>query len=265
MQIIDFHTHFFPDDLAPKAIDHIVQTSPGAKNRTDGTLRGLHDSMKRARIDLSVTLQVATKPSHVRAINQQVAEAKADQLIIPFGSLHPLMQDSEKEIEYLRSNGIRGIKLHPEYQYFHIDDRSMYPIYEQLANAGLIVVFHTGKDPGPFTCDHALPGAVKRVHRDFPRLKMIAAHMGGWKLWEKVETELSGEEIWFDTSAVNEYMNREDFVRLCRKHGTERILFGSDTPWYDQKEAVEWIQSSSMSSYDIEKILYKNGSELLGI
>ena len=265
MKIIDFHTHFFPDELAPKAIDHIVSTSPGAKNFTDGTLEGLKRSMKKSGINLSVTLPVATRASHVQSINKQCVAAKEHDFLVPFGALHPELEDAHQHIEYLVQNGIRGIKLHPEYQYFHIDDRSLYPMYEQLSGADLVVVFHTGKDPGPFTCDHALPEAVKRVHTDFPKLKMVAAHMGGWKVWDRVEEVLCTENIWFDTSALIDYMDKETFLRICKKHGTERIVFGSDTPWYDQSQTVQWIKSSGLSDKELEMIFHKNSTRLLCI
>ncbi len=265
MKIIDFHTHFFPYELAPKAIKHITETSPGTHNHTDGTLKGLQRSMQESSVDLSVTLGVATKPSHVQSINKQSVALQRYDSIIPFGALHPQFENFAQEIDYLVENGIKGIKLHPEFQYFHIDDRSLYPMYEQLSGADLVVVFHTGKDPGPFTCDHALPEAVKRVHTDFPKLKMVAAHMGGWKVWDRVEEVLCAEEIWFDTSAVNNYMDKDDFLRICKKHGTDRIVFGSDTPWYDQAQSVKWIESSGLSDSELEKIFYKNSSGLLCI
>ena len=92
---------------------------------------------------------------------------------------------------------------------------------------------------------------------------MVAAHMGGWKVWDDVEEILCGENIWFDTSAINGFLDKEQFLNMCRKHNPERIVFGSDTPWYDQAESIRWIESSGLSSTELEMVFHKNGFNLL--
>jgi predicted TIM-barrel fold metal-dependent hydrolase len=265
MQIIDFHTHFFPRDLAPRAIARLIENAAptiAMKNYTDGTAEGLTESMRKSGIAASVALPVATKPSQVSTINKGCADANYPG-IIQFGTLHPEMEGFEAEIDFLSKSGIKGIKLHPEYQYSYIDDPKIFPMYEQLAAAGLAVVFHSGKDPGPFTNDHALPPAIRAVHENFPALKIIAAHMGGWMVWEEVEEVLAGLDICLDTSAIYKLLPPKDFVRLCRKHGTEKILFGSDSPWYDQNESVEWMKRSGLSDVELEAVFYGNAERIL--
>ncbi|MFP4162555.1 MAG: amidohydrolase family protein [Chitinispirillaceae bacterium] len=264
MNIIDFHTHVFPDDLAPRAIAQLIENAPVMQNHTDGTMNGLKQSMKQNNISHSVTLSIATKPSQVTAINKTCAR-NPEKGIFQFGTLHPETENFEEEIDRLVETGIRGIKFHPEYQDFHVDDFRIYPMYESLASSGLIVVFHTGKDPGPFSCDHALPHAIRQVRRDFPRLRMVAAHMGGWMVWDRVEEVLLGEDILFDTSAIYHLMNPETFVRLCRRHGTDRILFGTDSPWYDQGECVRWIEKTRLSDEEKEAVLSGNARRELGL
>jgi len=264
MDIVDFHTHVFPDDLAPRAIAKLIENAPVMKNYTDGTMDGLVRSMNQHGISCSVTLSIATKPSQVSAINRACTENYREG-IMQFGTLHPETENFQEEINFLVRHGIRGIKLHPEYQYFYVDDFRMYPMYEALASSGLIVVFHTGKDPGPFSCDHALPAAIRQVHRDFPKLRMVAAHMGGWMVWEQVEETLCGLDIFFDTSAIYRLMDPQTFVHICRRHGPERILFGTDSPWYDQGECLEWIARTALSDGEKEAILGANAQELLDL
>jgi len=158
VDIIDFHTHIFPDSLAERAIKVVKENSPVSRNYTDGTASGLIDSMVSSGISRSVLLPIATKVTQVRQINQSALDFK-NQCFIPFGTLHPDDPDFEKEITFLVENGIKGIKLHPEYQTFYIDDRRYYPIYEALEASGLVTLFHAGRDPGPFSNDHALPFA----------------------------------------------------------------------------------------------------------
>lgn len=262
MEIIDFHTHTFPDDLAPRAIAALMANSSESINHTNGTKNGLLESMSRFGISQSVVLPVATKPTQVPVINKSCLELKSRELI-PFGALHPNTTNVEEEIAFLKNHGIPGIKLHPEYQNFYVEDKSVFPIYEQLSASGLIVIFHAGKDPGPFTCDHALPASLKQVHKNFPRLRMVAAHLGGWKLWNEVEEHLCGLPIYLDTSAVSENISTEQFKRIVKKHGAEHILFGTDSPWFDQGEVKTWIEALDISDAEKALIFSDNGKKLL--
>ncbi len=218
--IIDFHTHFFPPELAERAITRLIENAAptiAMKNHTDGTVGGLIESMRAGGIGKSVTLPVATKPSQVSTINRGVAAGPAYPEIIQFGAMHPEMEGFEAEIDFMAANGIKGIKLHPEYQYCYVDAPKAFPMYEKLASAGLIVVFHSGKDPGPFTNDHALPPALRKIHETFPALKMVAAHLGGWTVWKEVEETLAGLDLFFDTSAIYKLLPPEGFCPYLQK------------------------------------------------
>jgi hypothetical protein len=262
MKIIDFHTHIFPDTIAQRAIASFKENVPHAKPYTNGTIDGLNRSMQQHHVTKSVLLPIATKPGQVATINTNCAALRTENCI-PFGTLHPDLDRFESEIMTLQSNAIQGIKLHPEYQSFYVNDTKLFPLYEALAASKLIVVFHAGKDPGPFTGDHALPSALLEIVNTFPALKIVAAHMGGWKVWADVEKTLCGMPLYFDTAAVRKYLPQEDFIRIARKHGIDRILFGSDSPWYDQGEDIDWINSLPLSDNEKEKIFWRNAEELL--
>jgi hypothetical protein len=263
MKIIDFHTHIFPDAIAQRAIAVLTENAHGVAPHTNGTLSGLRTSMRANGVTQSVLLPIATKVSQVSTINASCAGLlSAD--CIPFGTLHPDTTNVEEELAKLTSLNVKGIKLHPEYQAFYIDNPRFFPMYEALSAEGFIVVFHAGKDPGPFTCDHALPPAFAIVHRNFPKLKMVAAHMGGWMVWNDVEKHILDLPIFFDTAALREFLPAADFMRMVRKHGVERVLFGTDSPWYDQGEDLKWLDSMKLTSDEKEMILYKNAEQLLG-
>jgi predicted TIM-barrel fold metal-dependent hydrolase len=108
-----------------------------------------------------------------------------------------------------------------------------------------------------------LPYAVKTVFENFPKLKMVAAHLGGWKLWKEVEEQIIDMPVYFDTSSVRKFLPDVDFLRMIRKHGTDRILFGTDSPWYAQDEDIKWLDSLDMTSTEKEKIFYGNAENLL--
>jgi hypothetical protein len=262
MRIIDFHAHAFPDSLAQRALARLLASSPGAQVYSDGTVAGLRRVMAKSGVTQSVVLPVATKASQVASINRFAATLHGPDFI-PFGSLHPHMQDIAGEIAFMRANNIRGIKLHPEFQDFYMDDPSVFPIYEALASAGIIVVFHTGIDPGPFTNDHSLPHRLAAVARRFPSLRIVASHMGGHQVWDQVEEHLLGLPVYLETSTASVNFSADKFVRFCRRHGIDRVLFGSDTPWYDQTADVPWVRQSGLSEPELEQVFYKNAERLL--
>jgi hypothetical protein len=262
MRAIDFHAHCFPDDLAARAIAHILSTSPGVTCRTDGTFSGLRRSMAQACITQAIVLPVATKASQVASINRAAPLLRAPD-IIPFGTLHPHMTNIPEEAAFLKDNGIQGIKLHPEFQDFYMDDPAVFPLYEALAAAGLIAVFHTGIDPGPFTGDHSLPHRLRAVHERFPGLTIVASHMGGHKVWNQVEDHLIGLPVYFETSTAPENFSKQEFVRMCRRHGMERILFGTDSPWFDQVADRKWVAESGLNDRELEMVFYENAETLL--
>jgi predicted TIM-barrel fold metal-dependent hydrolase len=264
MNVIDFHTHIFPDSLAERALAALTDNNHGVQPHTNGTLAGLRASMKKNGIARSVLLPIATKPSQVPIINAACA-TQFDDDIVPFGTLHPYTVDIQNEVARLVSLGVLGIKLHPEYQNFYIDDSRHFPLYDALTNAGLIVLFHAGKDPGPFTCDHALPPAIKKVHQNFPAMKMIAAHMGGWLVWNEVSELLAGLPIYLDTAAVRDFLPAPELVKLIKKHGADHVLFGSDSPWYDQGDDIRYIESLDLTQNEKDCILFANAKNLLGI
>ncbi|MBN2036906.1 MAG: amidohydrolase family protein [Chitinispirillaceae bacterium] len=261
---MDFHTHCFPDHLAARAIEHVLATSPGAKKWTDGTMSGLRRSMAAAGITQAVVLPVATKASQVTPINRGAPLLAADD-IIPFGTLHPKTETVIEEVAFLKQSTIRGIKLHPEFQDFYMDDPAVFPIYDALSEAGLILVFHAGTDPGPFSNDHSLPHRLLAVHKAFPRLTIVASHMGGHQVWDQVEELLVGVPVYFETSTAPENFAREPFVRMCRRHGMDRVLFGSDSPWFDQAYDRQWIARSGLTDQELEMVFFDNGAALLGL
>ncbi len=262
--VIDFHAHFFPDDIAAQALQALSENVPDMEAQSDGTLGGLVRAMDRAGVDRAVTLPVATKPSQVAGINR-AAVAQRSPRTIPFGALHPRAVDPLGDIRYLHEHGIRGVKLHPEYQCFHVDTPQMDPCYAVLAELGMIVVFHAGWDPGPFSCDHARPSALRRVHRRFPALRIVAAHMGGLRMWDEVERELVGTGVYFDTAGAPRYMEPEQFVRIVRAHGAHRILFGTDTPWFDIAATRRWLERLPLTDTEQEALFGGNAQVLAGM
>ncbi|OPZ90885.1 MAG: Amidohydrolase [Firmicutes bacterium ADurb.Bin419] len=261
--VIDFHVHCFTDELAAKAVPKLEKCA-NITARLDGTVSSIKESMKKAGIDKSVVLSIATKPSQTEKINTWSSSIQDDS-IIAFGSIHPENENWKDELLRLKEMGIKGIKLHPDYQQFFVDDEKMYPIYEFAGELGLIVLFHAGLDIGlPAPC-HATPDRLRRVVDAFSGLKIVAAHMGGFSYWDEVEEYLLGTDIYLDTSYGLSFLDDKQARRIISNHGYRKILFATDSPWGDQSEEVERIREFSFEPHVEKAILGMNAKELLGI
>jgi Predicted metal-dependent hydrolase of the TIM-barrel fold len=261
--LIDMHTHLFPDGLAKRALNNIAQIT-GCAYHTDGTLNDTVHKMHDWGVDRFVALNIATKPKQQTTINDWAASIQ-NEMICCFGSVHPDAPDAPDELARIRTLGLPGVKLHPDYQDFLVDDPKMFPIYDAISELGLLVTFHAGKDPFSPDLVHASPAALNRIAERFPKMKIIAAHMGGMVMYPEVEESLVGKNIFFDTSMSSVLCPPEWFERIVRKHGSERILFGSDCPWSRSCDEFDYIERSSLSSKEKENIYWRNAARLLQI
>jgi len=263
INVIDFHVHCFAEDLAERAVEKLASVS-NLTPRSDGTVQGIKKSMKCAGVDRSVVLPIATKPQQTHKINQWAVSIQ-DEDIIAFGTIHPDYEDWECELDWLYSSGIRGIKFHPEYQWFYVDDERLFPIYEKAAKLGMVMVFHAGVDLGFSPPYHCMPERLRNVVRTFPDARIVAAHMGGYESWDEVERFLAGESLYFDTSFSLHKMDREQFIRIGYKHGFDRLLFATDSPWGSQYEELERLREIGLPDDILRAVLGENAVRLLGL
>ncbi len=264
--VIDFHTHIFPDKIAAKTIEHLAQVG-GITAATDGTLSGLLSSMKRCGVDLSVILPVATKPSQFESI-QSFAKSVNEQYpekLLSFGGIHPDCENYKKELDTIKEMGFKGIKIHPDYQGVMIDDIRFMRIIEYASELGLIIITHAGVDIGLPEPVHCPPKKMRKVLDEIKPEKMVLAHLGGWSQWEEVDEYLAGEEVFLDTAFIYDYISKEQFFKILEKHGSDKILFATDSPWSDMAKGIHWIKELSLPQSVEENILSGNAKRLLGI
>ena len=233
MRIIDVHTHAFPDALAERAIAGLADRC-GCRPHGDGTVAGLVEAMDAAGVDVSVICSIATQPEHVGSILRWCVAARSDR-ILPLASVHPDTPDAGGWVRRVGEAGVGGIKLHTMYQDFRPDDWSrMDAIYSAAAEAALVITFHAGLDFGwPADDDRASPVRLARVHERFPQLRMICSHMGGWRMWELSREHLVGRggELMLETSYSLDQIGPDVAARMIRRHGVDRVMFGTDWPW----------------------------------
>ncbi|HPP06677.1 MAG TPA: amidohydrolase family protein [Syntrophorhabdaceae bacterium] len=261
---IDFHTHIYPDDIASSTINAVCERS-GISAYTDGTIKGLKQSMKKAGIDISVVAAVPTKPNQVASIQKWLSSIRQPG-IEALAAIHPDVSLTTDQLKNLKQEGFKGFKLHPDYQNFFVDEPRMFPIYEKIAEEDMFILFHAGVDRGLPYPVHGTPKGIARIHKNFPGLKIIAAHLGGEDVYEETLRYLVGQDIYMDTSFVLRIVPRPFLERIFKEHPIERILFASDSPWTDQKEELEFLLNLPfLSETDKEKICFYNAARLLGL
>ncbi len=261
--VIDIHTHCFADNVAGAALPQL-EAACGVKAVHDATLSGLKKHMAASGVDLSVVQPVATKPAQVPIINAWAKQNRSASLCF-FGALHPDDPDFFSAAQQLKADGFAGVKLHPDYQGFFADEARLMPMYDALADLGLIVLIHAGVDIGYPSPVHCTPLMLKKIITQVPRLTMIAAHMGAHGLWRDVDELLSGENIYLDTAYSWYYLKNEQMTAMIQRHGAENVLFGTDSPWKDAADEIAHITSLGLSAHDIDNILYRNAMALLKI
>ena len=263
MQYIDFHVHAFADKIAERTVSALAKTA-GRPPATDGTLSGTEKAMQKWKIDGFVLLSIATKPSQHEVCNNWAASCKAEH-IFPFGSVHPAGEDVFKELERIKSLGLYGIKLHPDYQEFFADEERMLPIYRKCGELGLPVLLHAGFDPLSPDCIHCTPQMAAKALEAVPDTTFILAHLGGNALWDDVEHILAGnyENLYMDTALTGSDTDEEQLLRIIQKHGADKILLASDCPWDTTDITIEKIKRLGLSEEEAHLIFAGNAEKLL--
>jgi len=239
-EIIDGHTHIFPERVADRAVARLGEQY-NAKPVRRPVLDELVVEMDASGVSRSVLAPVSTKPEQVPSINAFALELVARPRVIPFGTLHPHFEDVAGEIERLVAGGVRGVKLQPFFQGFDFEDplaREMFGLIDDR----LVVLMHGGQEI--IKIDSVIPHAeaLARLLDDFPRLALIVAHMGGYEMWDEVEEHLVGADVHFDLSYTFNHAPDDLILDICSRHGWDRIVFGSDFPWQSQSDALAGLR-----------------------
>ncbi len=279
--MIDIHTHVFPEKIAARTIAKLALAG-NVKPYSDGTKEGLLSFMRKSGVQYSFIMPVVTNPSQEETINRVAIETneQGDECgVYSFGGIHPDNENYKEIICKLADNGVKGIKIHPQYQEVPIDDIRYLRIIGCASEHGLIVLTHGGYDPG-YPSDPQQVSSPKRIRHVLDEVKptcLIAAHMGGWSAWDEVEEYLVGQNVWFDTSVCmgprldangeirpnTRVISDEQFCRIVRTHGADRVLFGSDYPWSEEAVSIEQIRESGLDQDEINLVLGGAAQKLL--
>lgn len=287
-KIIDFHTHAFPDNIAGKTME-LLSKRGGIPAHSDGTSEGLRKVLTDAGIALGIVLPVVTRAEQFASITRFAAQMNENSVLpkgaqdteslrketeklprkraelLSFGGIHPDTPDYKKELKTLADLGFYGVKLHPDYQGVYFDDIRFLRIIEYASELGLIVITHAGVDIGFPDLVRCTPKRALKVLREVKPERLVLAHCGGWRLWDEVLDTLAGEQVYIDTAYSMGHISEELFVKLCRTHGADKVIFATDCPWGNPKRDVETFLSMPLTREEQELILHKNAERLLGL
>ena len=257
--LCDAHTHVWPDKIAAKALEGRVGFMEA---EFDGTVRGLTSTLDRAGISRCVAMGIADEARHLHRTNEFIGSIGSERLV-PFGTIHPDV-GLQENLESLRTNQVVGVKLHPLFQRFRLDDDRLLAILDALGDE-FPVIAHVGKGGLPETDQLATPAMLAAIIDQLPRLRLMATHFGGFHRLEEVEEHVIGRDVVLETSwpPTLRALSRERVVELIRRHGVHRVVFGSDWPMSDPVECMEVVRGLGLDDDEVDAVLGGNLSRWL--
>ncbi|MBR2936983.1 MAG: amidohydrolase [Oscillospiraceae bacterium] len=261
MKFIDFHTHVYPDAIAPKAANSIREFYSLGNDTMDGTVKMLLEKGAAAGTWRYVILPVAMRPDRTRHINDFILETLAQEpTFFGFGTVHAAMAHLMDEVAYIRQKGLRGIKMHPDSQVFAIDDERLFPMYEDIQGE-LPVILHMGDH----RFDYSHPARLRHLLQLFPKLQVIAAHFGGYELYREAYDLLKDTDCFFDVSSSLMFMEEGEAERYINRYGAERFVYGSDYPMWNPVEEMQRFLQLKLTDEQQEQIAHKTAERILNL
>lgn len=260
---INAHCHIYPEAIAQRAVKGISDFY-GIKIDLNGQTDDLIEDGSKVGVVHYLVHSVATKPQQVRTINEFIAsEVKAHpDIFTGFGTLHPDSEDLEGDLDHLQSLGLKGVKIHPDFQFFSLAEDRAIRLGELVREAGLPILTHCGD----FRYKLSNPDQLSVFLDKLPGLTVIGAHLGGWSVWDEVEKKIAGKyDLYVDCCSCFKFMQKEDAVRLIRKIGADKVLWGTDYPTWDHVSEMELFDKLDLTGEERENILYNNAAKLLGV
>lgn len=263
MEIIDAHAHIYPEKIAAKATDTIGVFYDIKMEMPAGTAEQLIKDGGKAGITRYVVHSVATTAHQVRSINEFIRrECEAHPEFIGFITLHQDLSEEEilAEIDFALENNLKGIKLHPDFQKFNIDDESAERFY-RAAEGKLPILLHMGDD----RYEYSKPARLAKMAKKYPKVNFIAAHFGGYRCWAEAPIYKGLDNVYFDTCSSLPFISAEKARELIDMFGADKFFFGTDFPMWDATGEHERFNKIPLTESEREMILSGNIKKLLNL
>jgi predicted TIM-barrel fold metal-dependent hydrolase len=259
LKLIDIHTHIYPNDIALKATESVQDFYGVGSHSMSGRVDELLQRGKEAGIDRFTVLPVAIRADRVRNINEFILEQTSrHKEFIGFGTVHAAMENPAGEVQWIWQQGLKGIKMHPDSQRFAIDDPRLFPVYEE-ARGRMPVLLHMGDH----RYDYSHPIKLRKILRMFPGLQTVAAHFGGYSMYEAACEHLLDTDCVLDISSSMMFMPEGEAERYINIYGAERMAFGTDYPMWDPVKETRRFLELKLTPQQLEQIGFKTAARLL--
>ena len=265
-KIFDIHTHTYPPAIAEKAV-----TNLNAFYEFVSEGKGIYDELeaewsRNGGVGM-LLFSVATNAHQVEKVNSSIAElVKHSQSrgfkTRGFAGMHQDFTNMEAEIDRIESIGLEGVKIHPDIQGVNIDDPRMYKLYE-IIEGRMPVYFHMGDNRPQYRFSET--DRLVKVKKDFPKLRVVAAHLGGYKAWEEAHKLAELEDVWYDTSSALWAMTPEYAGEIIHMLGTDRVMFGTDYPVKLPRDEIARLLAIDLTEKEREDIFYNNAKRFLNL
>ena len=260
--IIDAHCHVWPDTIAAQ----VLASRPSNLDPLhDGTVDGLRRTMAAAGVDHAMCLGVAAVARTVKRTNEFIGSVDRT-LFTPFGTVHPELSP-EANLKSLRDNGIRGVKLHPLFQELSLADPRVIELLHALAGDGVTVITHAGAGGSAEANERGTPAALRAAVDAVPNLTLIACHFGGYHQMDEAEELVVGSRAYLETSWPPRMgdLDTERVRNLIRRHGADRVVFGSDWPMADPAAEIAAVRDLGLEPHEVDAILGNTLAGILGL
>ena len=260
-KVINSHCHIYPEKIASKAVEGIknfYDLNMSLNGRTDDLIK---DGSKVGVVHYLVH-SVATTPKQVKSINEFISyEVKSHNgLFTGFGTLHPDSDDIEGDFNYLCDLGLKGVKLHPDFQMFALNEKKAFDLGEVIAAGDVPLLIHCGD----FRYNYSNPEQLIPFLDKFPDLTVIGAHFAGWSMWEDATRQLAGRQnLYVDLSSSLYALSAETANELIHAYGADKVLWGTDYPMWDSVSEMEYFKKIDLTDEERSMILYENAAKLL--
>ncbi len=260
MLVIDCHDHVYNKRLAARAVSGVGEFY-NVQMSCSGVADELIEISQRSPVKKFIINSVALTPKAVRKLNDFISElCREHEEFTGLGTLHPDMDNIGEEIDRIISLGLKGIKLHPDTQGFDADCENAFRIYERIEGK-LPLLIHSGD----YRYDHSHPRRIANIIDSFPHLTVVAAHLGGWSIFEQAVPYMKDRSCYMDISSVMPFIPEEKVFELIKLYGADRLMFGSDFPMWDPVSEYESFMKFELTDEEREKILWRNAAKVFDI
>ena len=262
-KIINAHCHIYPDKIASKAVDGI-KNFYDLNMSLDGTVNGLIEDGNKVGVNHYLIHSVATTPKQVKSINEFIAESvnTNPDIFTGFGTLHPDSEDIQSDFDHLIELGLKGVKIHPDFQQFAMNEERAFKMGEIINDGNVPLMVHCGD----FRYNYSNPEQIKVVLDKFPNLTFIGAHFAGWSIWEEATEKLAGiPNLYVDLSSSLYDLTPKTAVDLIHAYGSDKVLWGTDYPMWDSPSEMEYFNKLDLTEKEKSQILYDNAAKILGL